>query len=180
MLFPLLTHLDGVCRCSSQRKPASTLSMRPMKRIRSRGVALWQSSHALMRQRTQPKSTSSRFLIPTVGRNGAPAFVQDRFLAVPGYNDTSDLARAEFGLLTTDQYLERLDSADNATTDFLGKFSLAGQDLGTWASPCTSWRTPPGALPGAAAESRSPLPAWTCSTSVSSRWLCLRRSPSRP
>ena len=72
------------------------------------------------------------FTVPDTGGGPQPSvsFLRDRFLALPVHNDTSDLVGAKFGLLTTDQYCQRLDdSADDPTTDFLGQFSLAGQDL---------------------------------------------------
>lgn len=72
------------------------------------------------------------FTVPDTsgGPHPSQSFLQDRFLALPPYNDTSDMVRADFGLLTTDQYRKRLDDfADDPTADFVGRFSLAGQNL---------------------------------------------------
>ncbi|KQU67577.1 hypothetical protein ASC58_13645 [Phycicoccus sp. Root101] len=74
----------------------------------------------------------------TGGPGLSPGFLQDRFLALPIYNDTSDLVRAEFGLLTTDQYCERLDHfADDPMADFRGQLSLAGEPLSVVARSVT-------------------------------------------
>ena len=81
---------------------------------------------------TEDAAQVYEFTVPDTGGGPQPSlsFLRDRFLALPVHNDTSDLVGAKFGLLTTDQYCQRLDdSADDPTTDFLGQFSLAGQDL---------------------------------------------------
>lgn len=112
------------------------------------------------------------FTVPdtTGGPHLSPGFLRDRFLAMPIDNETSDLVRAEFGLLTTDQYCERLnDSADDPTTDFQGQLFLAGESL------CVVTRSVVEVLPAFLATDIARLDR----EGVGGHWLVFRVRPDR-